>query len=60
MAEAIDKDKPIIRGVPSAEHPEGVIAYQLWTLSSIPDRLAEDGPVALQIGHQWAVGTFTQ
>ena len=34
--------------------------YMKWKIKTIPERLAQDGPVAQRIGQQWAVLVHTQ
>lgn len=45
------------RGAPGT--PES-LAYLRWQIGSIPARLADDGPVAAQLGQQWAILIYTQ
>jgi hypothetical protein len=54
LAEAPDPDADFIVGHGDPNTPEG-LGYQRWRVGSIPDRLADGGIVARQLGQQWAV-----
>lgn len=58
VAESVDPDAPVRMGIPDVK--QGAIEYQRWRLSSIPDRLGPEGPVAQLIGQQWIIMVYTR
>lgn len=59
LADAPDPTQDFLIGHGDPSDPE-TRAYQRWRIDSIPGRLAEGGPVAEQLGQQWAVLIYAQ
>jgi hypothetical protein len=56
-AESINPTAPMLMGVGDPSEA-GTVAYQSWSLNTIPDRLTDDGQVAIQLGQQWIVTVY--
>lgn len=55
-----DPDASLLVGEGDPGAAGGALAYMSWPIKSLPERLADDGPVAEQLGQQWLVLVCTE